>query len=44
MLAGLATFGILSLAKRQATATQTYHKKATRFDREKRVVEMIDKK
>jgi len=43
MALGLAAFGIVSIAKKQAVASEAYRSQATRYDREKRLSDFLDK-
>jgi len=43
MTLGLAAYGIISIAKKQALASETYRTNAARYDREKRLTDWLDK-
>jgi len=42
MALGLASYGIVSIAKKQSLAAEAYRTKAARFDREKRLTDLLD--
>jgi len=43
IMVGLASFGIIALAKKQAIATNEYQKKSIRHDREKHIIDIVNK-
>jgi len=42
MTLGLAAYGIVSIAKKQTAASEAYRTNAARYDREKRLTDMLD--
>jgi len=44
MTLGLAGYGIVSIAKKQIAAAEEYRTNATRYDREKRITDLLDDK
>jgi len=42
-MVGIAFFGLLKLAKQQVIASDEYSKETTRYDREKRLIDLINK-
>jgi len=42
MTLGLAAFGMVSVARKQAVAAEAYRSKSARFDREKRLSDLLD--
>ena len=42
MTLGLAGYGIISITKKQMAAAEQYRTDATRYDREKRLTDMLD--
>jgi len=43
MTLGLAAYGIVTMAKKQSAAAEAYKTNATRYDREKRLTDWLDK-